>query len=124
MSSSAKGLHRCNIETLGKSLTEFLSVNATDIVVVLEFVDVGDKGRSDQQIIDGDDTFCVLDTTEVTGVSISDVLTGGVIFSSCDSSQWELSRLTALNGPHHVQIFHHVEFFKGRQDFTREHFKE
>jgi hypothetical protein len=89
-SRSVQSLHRGDVEAFRKSLTEFLSVDATDIVVVLELINVGDEGRSNQNIINRDDTLCVLDSRQVAVAAIYDVFTDSVILSISDASNREL----------------------------------
>ena len=117
-SSSNEGLHGRNIKTLGKSLTEFLSVNATDIVMVLKLINVRDEGGSKQNIINRDDLLSVLNRAEIAVSSVSNVFSSRVVFSSRDSRYRELSRLSVRDGADRVKTLHNIHLFKGGQDFS------
>ena len=86
------------VETDGKSFTQLVSVNAADVVVVLYVVDVSQESRSNQHLIDGDDSFSLSDIADVAITVVGNVFTRSVVVSGSNTSYWELSGFTVFNG--------------------------
>ena len=123
-SSSSKCLHCGNVEAFSEGFSKLLSVDATDIVVVLQFIDISNECRRDEDVINRDDTLSVLDCRQVTITTVSDILASCVVTCCCNTSCRELSGLTTLNRANHVQVFHNVLLLESSQDFSREYFEE
>jgi len=92
--------------------------------VVHRFVDTGDEGGGQQEVVNGDDPLTRFDLGEVGVSAVKDALSDNVVFRGGLTRHRELCAFAVRNSANRMQRCHDVLSRESRENLTRKFLKE